>query len=200
MTDPAYGGFGPRRDRARQLREAAGVHAAPFYGVHAARLGIITDRPYTLDGPDGDPMNPKTVGTWLSHRMLWAACLLTDADRFFLLEDDALFPSDWQTRFDQMMWDVPTDWDFINVGPCCAEDKPKKHIEGNVYSVEGGPMCLHAYLVRKRALQTLIETQDEVGCYAPIDISILVHSLPKLRAYTILPRIVNQLDHEHLAR
>lgn len=199
LTDPTYGDLGPRRDRARALRESRGLFAEPFYGIHARRLGIMTSRVYTLDGPGGDPMNPKTVGTWLSHRALWAACLLTQGDdEFFLLEDDAVFPEDWTAKFDAARWDLPSDWDFVNFGACCAEDKEKEHIAGPIYKVDGGPMCLHAYLVKRRALMTLIETQDEVGCYAPIDISVLVHTLPKLAAYTVLPRVAEQLDFDEL--
>lgn len=200
LTDPSYGDFGPRRDRARRLRESVGVHADPFYGLHAARLGIVSTRLYALDHPEApEPLTPKNVGTWLSHRALWAACLLLSDDLFLLLEDDALFPPDWAERTSRALANTPDDWDLLNLGACCTEGKPQRHVAPTLYEIEGGPMCLHAYFVRRRALKTLLETQDAVGCTEPIDISVLRHSFPKLRVYAVLPRIVQQLDLESLA-
>ena len=55
----------------------------------------------------------------------------------------------------------------------------------------------HGYILHRRALDVLIDTQDEARCYAPIDISLMFHSLARLqRVYTVLPRIVDQFDKE----
>jgi GR25 family glycosyltransferase involved in LPS biosynthesis len=194
VTDSEYGEFGPRRERARMLRESVGIHAENFYGLHAARLGLESNRLYILDGPPGARLSPKNVGTWISHRALWAACLLLPDTEFLLLEDDALFPQDWAVRLAEVLRHVPEDWDLINLGACCATDKPREHVAGPLYTVTGGPMCLHAYIVQRRALPILIWSQDAAGCAAPIDISVLSHSYSALRVYTVLPRIVDQLD------
>jgi hypothetical protein len=199
VTDPTYGEFGPRTDRARRLREQVGVYAETFWGLHAPHLGIESWLPYTLNGPPTRPMSQKSVGTWLSHRALWAACLLTPDDEFLILEDDALFPSDWSELLASTLLDAPTKWDLINFGACCAADKPKRHVRGSLYVVQGGPMCFHTYLVRRSARRVLKDSQDEARCYAPIDISVMMHSLPRLRAYAVLPRIVEQIDFPTLA-
>lgn len=199
LTDSNYGEFGPRQDRAKSLRESVGLHAEPFYGIHAARAGLVSEKLYMGDGPPGAMLTSKSVGTWISHRTLWAACLLLKDEEFLLLEDDAFFPSDWATRLSHISREVPSDWDLINIGACCAMDKPRELITGSIYTVTGGPMCLHAYLVRRRALLTLIETQDEAGCAAPVDISAMLHSYPLLKCYTVLPRIVEQLDFDTIA-
>ena len=202
LTDPSYGDLGPRQDRARKLREAAGVRADPFYGLHAARLGLESNRLYTLDDPAGSKLSPKNVGTWLSHRALWAACLLLPPsdDLFLLLEDDALFPENWTERLSSALACVPEGWDLLNLGACCTMDKPLRHIAGEIYDVTGGPMCLHAYLVKRSTLGVLIETQDQVGCAEPIDISAVRHSYPMLNVYAVLPRIVDQIDLTDLPR
>ncbi len=199
LTDPRYGEFGPRQDRAKTLRESVGLHADPFYGIHAARAGLVSTKLYMFDGPPGATLTSKSVGTWISHRALWAACLLLKDEEFLLLEDDAFFPSDWAARLSTVSRDVPSDWDIVNIGACCAMDKPRMLVAGSVYIVDGGPMCLHAYLVKRRALRVLIETQDEAGCAAPVDISTVLHSYARLNCYTILPRIVEQLDFDTLA-
>lgn len=199
LTDLSYGGKGPRTTRGFEAREAVGVRASVFWGIHAERLGLRSDRLYTLDGPPGSYLEPKIVGCWLSHRALWAACLLLSHEEFLLIEDDASFPVDWAQRMHRALQDTPKGWDFINLGPCCAMDKTKTHVQGEIYEIPDA-MCLHAYCVTRNGLATLIKTQDAVGCGEPIDISVSRHSLPHMRAYAVLPRIVEQLDMPDLVR
>jgi GR25 family glycosyltransferase involved in LPS biosynthesis len=199
LTDLSYGDKGPRTTRGFEAREAVGVRADVFWGIHAMQLGLKSDRLYMLDGPPGSYLAPKIVGCWLSHRALWAACLLLPENEFLLLEDDASFPVNWAQRTHQALRDVPKDWDFINIGPCCAMDKPMEHVNGEIY-VAPGAMCLHAYYVTRKGLITLIKTQDAIGCGEPIDISVSRHSLPHMKAYVVLPRIVDQLDMPDLVR
>jgi GR25 family glycosyltransferase involved in LPS biosynthesis len=173
-----------------------GVQAQFFHGIDAAKLGIHTKNPYLIDGPPpaGEPpykVGPKVVGCWLSHRALWAALLLLPDEHVLVLEDDALFPPGWQRRFDQAMADVPAGFDLLFVGSCCTADKPKSLVRGEVWDVRY-PFCGHGYVVAKKALPVLIKTQDAATCYAPIDVSMAIHSLPNLRAYTVLPRILDQ--------
>jgi GR25 family glycosyltransferase involved in LPS biosynthesis len=123
--------------------------------------------------------------------MLWAACLLLDDDAFLVLEDDAQLAPDWAGAFAQALRDVPPDWDGLYLGSCCTGGYPRRHVRGRVYEVRY-PLCTHAYAVRRKALGALIETQDAATCYGPIDITLRLHSWPRLRCYTILPRLANQ--------
>lgn len=172
-----------------------GVEAQLFYGVHAAQLGVETTLPYEVDGGPGCGfrIGPLATGCWLSHRMLWSALLLLPDERFLVLEEDAQFPPDWRERIDQAMKDAG-EFDVLLVGSCCTRDKPRKHIAGSVYEVRW-PVCSHGYIVRRHALETMIATQDEARCYAPIDISLTFHTYPRMsRVYTVLPRILSQHD------
>lgn len=197
MTDPTYGELGPRQDRARVAREAVGVHAIPFFGIHAARLGLSVLQPYVLNPRES--LSSKNVGTWLSHRSLWAACLLMQDSTFLLLEDDALFPVNWRARFIEAVSAVPAKgWDLINFGACCAVDKPKQHFKGPLYTMTAGPMCLHAYLVKREALRVLCESLDAAGIDAPVDIAAMLYAYPKLKTFVVLPRVVSQIDLETL--
>lgn len=176
-----------------------------FQGIHATKLGVDTTLTYEVDVPgSGYKMGPKPTGIWLSHRAVWAACLLMDSDvtsgrdvdaerdEFLILEDDALFVEDWKTRFDAAMMAMPRDWNAVFLGSCCAADKPTRHIFGEVYEVKW-PMCLQAVLYRRRALRHMILTSDSARCYAPIDISLTFHTFETLGGvYTILPRLVHQ--------
>jgi len=170
-----------------------GIEATFFRGIHAARLGLYTELPYQYDsGPESDfKIPPKAVGCWLSHRALWAALLLMDQDITLVVEDDAAFPSNWRQRTEKSIQDAG-DFDMLFIGSCCAEDKPRYHVAGDVYDVRW-PFCTHAYVVRKRALKILIDELDKARCYGPIDISLGLHAFSKLSAvYTVLPRIVDQ--------
>lgn len=182
--------------RTKQHFAERGVDAQFFRGIHAPKLGVHTVNPYLVDGPPAPgeaPFNigPKVVGCWLSHRALWAALLLLPDEHFFVLEDDAIFPEGWRTRFERSLADAPTDFDVLYFGSCCAKDKNKTLIRGDVWDVRY-PFCTHGYVVAKKALPILIETQDAAGCYAPIDVSMVFHSFPKLKVYTVLPRLLGQ--------
>ena len=183
--------------RTCQHHSERGVIAQFFYGIHAPKLGVETTLPYEVDSPgSGFKIGPKPTGCWLSHRALWAACLLLPDDLFFIIEDDAKFPEDWSARVNQAVLDA-TDFDVLYIGSCCTGDKPTRHVAGNVYEVQW-PFCTHGYIVRRSALHTLIETQDEARCYAPIDVSLALHSLPKLKTRVVKPRILDQFDTEIL--
>lgn len=171
-----------------------GVQADFFFGLHADKLGLRTIHPYELDVPgSGWNMGPAPTGCWISHRALWAALLLLPDEEFFVIEDDAKFPENWKERFDAALRDAPDDWDMIWMGSCCTGGKTDIHIKGDIHQVLY-PLCTHGYVVRRRALPVLIDTQDEARCYAPIDISLSIHSMPRLHVYTVMPRILEQFE------
>jgi GR25 family glycosyltransferase involved in LPS biosynthesis len=198
---------GAREERARKHLADLGINARFFYGLDAAALGLQTLNPYEVDGGPGCGFNMgfKPTGTWISHRATWAACLLlgpefrgrtndADRDEFLILEDDVRIEPAWQERFEAALAAAPRDWNVIFFGSCCTDGKPKEHIAGEVFRVEW-PMCLHMYLVRRRALREMIATQDAATCYGPIDITLLFHTFPKMGGvYTVLPRLADQFD------
>ncbi len=170
-----------------------GVDAQFFYGFDAVKLGVDTTCVYERDSPgSGYKMGQKPTGIWLSHRSLWAALLLLPDDLFLILEDDASFPVDWRGRVGSAIVDAG-DFDVLFVGSCCTGDKPRTHIAGAVYEVRW-PICLQGYVVRRSALETMIKTQDDARCYAPMDISLVLHTFEQLKVRTVLPRILDQFN------
>lgn len=169
-----------------------GIEAEPFNGISAAVSGLKTTHPYEVDAPgSGWNIGPKPVATWLSFYMLWGALNLLPDQHFLTLEWDCCFPENWRQRTEAALRDVPPDFDVLFLGSCCAMDKPKTHVAGEVWDVRY-PMCGHATVIAKKALPVLLRTQRRV--YAPLDISVAAWSLPELKTFTVLPRIAGQFD------
>lgn len=172
--------------------KAAGIEAECFNGISASVSGLKTTYPYEVDAPgSGWKIGSKTVATWVSFYMLWSAMNLLPDSHFWQLEWDCRFPEDWRARVEQALRDVPTDFDLLFVGSCCANGAAKTHVKGEVWDVRY-PQCGHSLIIAKKALPVLLRTQRKV--YAPLDISVKLHSCPLLKCYTILPRVCDQFD------
>lgn len=179
-----------RKEAARVHFEERGLRVEFFDGIHAEKFGLRTVHPYEIDHPGTDyKMGPSSVGNCLSQIMLWGALSVLWDDHFLVLEDDARFQPDWHKRMIGAMNDVPQDFDMLYIGSCCTQTKNPLRVKGDVFTVHW-PMCTHAYIVARKAIPVLLATQRKI--YAPIDISLSLHSLPLLKVYTVLPRIVDQ--------
>ncbi len=160
-----------------------------FYGVNAEAWGLTTTHPYDRNG--GSEIVPrKHVGLHLSHWILWNLfAASSDEDCFSVMEDDVHLAIDWRPRVEHAEACLPADWDICLLGHCNALDKPREHVRGTVFKVTY-PQCTHWYLVRRKALHTLIETQRKA--WAPIDLSLIFGSYPQLNVYTVVPRLAQQ--------
>lgn len=169
-----------------------GIVAETFNGIHGATSGLRTIFPYEVDAPgSGWNIGMKPVATWLSFYMLWSAWNLLPDSHFLQLEWDCHFPDNWRERTEAALRDVPADFDMLFLGSCCCKGRPQTHVKGEIWDVHW-PQCGHATIFAKKALPTILATQRKV--YAPMDISMMFHTLPKLRVFTVLPRICTQFD------
>ncbi len=169
-----------------------GIEAEEFSAISANESGLVTVHPYEVDNPgSGWKIGPKPTSCWVSFYMLWSALNLLPDEYFLTLEWDAQFPTDWKERTDRALRAVPKDFDMLFLGSCCCGDQSKTHISDEIYDVRY-PQCGHATIIAKKALPVILRTQRKV--YAPIDISLKFHTLPQLKVYTVLPRIVNQFS------
>lgn len=174
--------------------KARGLEVEPFNGIHGDTAGLKTIFPYERDAPgSGWNIGIKPVATWLSFYMLWSALQYMPETHFLTLEWDCHFPDNWRERAERALRDVPPDFDLLYLGSCCAQDKPKRHVAGEVWEVKY-PLCGHCTVVAKKALPVMLATQRKV--YAPLDISLLLHTMPLLKVFTVLPRIANQFEKE----
>ncbi len=188
----------PERTAAAKAHFAErGVDGITFVdGIHAETFGLYTTHPYLIDDPKrgGHIIPQRQVGCMLSHFMLWTALsLLDEAGPFLILEDDAEFSEDWAARLNWALKNTPSDVDLLYIGSGLTEDKPKTQVAFNVWEVMY-PLCTHAYIVWKKALPVLLSTQRDI--WAPVDLSLYFRSLPLLKVYTVLPRIVSQRNME----
>jgi hypothetical protein len=169
-----------------------GIEAEVFNGIHAIDSGLRTTHCYEVDAPgSGWNIGLKPVATWLSFYMMWSAMNLLPDEYFMTLEWDAKFQPDWRARTEAALRDVPKDFDLLLLGSCCCADRPKTQIAGDVWEVKY-PQCGHATIVAKKALPIILRTQRKV--YAPLDISLVFHTMPLLKVYTVLPRIADQFN------
>jgi hypothetical protein len=190
--------FPDRIARAKLHFDAAGLPEVEFFeGLYAQEAGLLTSHLYEVDNPGTNfRMGPKPVGIWLGHWALWSHLVHAYApdERVMILEDDALFQPDWKEKFeDALEHDVPADYDILYPGHCCCVSAANIHISGTVFKTTGA-QCNHCYVIRVGMLPLALRTLRKV--WAPIDIQMTFELLAKIKAYAIIPRIVDQFDTE----
>jgi GR25 family glycosyltransferase involved in LPS biosynthesis len=186
---------GPREKECVKYMESFGIKAVPIYGFRASNCGISTEY---YNSVKKDRMGVKSIVAGLSHFSVWATIkwavesgAYPKDQPFLVVEDDCKFVSDnWKEKLTEELQHVPEDWDVIYVGSCCAAPyEYNRHIGGNVYRLTHG-MCTHCYYVTYEGACMLMKTNQKVWC--PIDIQMLVDSIPFMKFYGILPRLAYQ--------
>lgn len=186
---------GPREKECVEYMAGFGIKAVPIYGFRASNCGISTEY---YNSVNKDRMQVKSIVAGLSHFSVWSAIkwavesgAYPKDQPFLVVEDDCKFVSDdWKEKLTEELQHVPEDWEVIYVGSCCAAPyEDNKHIGGNVYRLTRG-MCTHCYYVNYEGACMLMKTNQKVWC--PIDIQMLVDSIPHMKFYGILPRLAYQ--------
>lgn len=166
-----------------------------FWGINATAAGLdglSTVNTYEIDNPgSGYRMGPKPTGIWLSHYMLLNHIMHTNAEHAMILEDDAKFEDGWKPKLEQALKDVPSNFDFLHPGYCCAEGHPRTHVKGDVYETKHA-QCTHCYVVRRGAIPFVLGRLRKI--WSPIDIAFVFEVFPHLRTYAIMPRLVSQFN------
>ena len=137
----------------------------------------------------GERLEVKHVAATLTHYLLWCVMKYQPDESFVALEFDVRFVDGWRQQFDDAMSVLPDDWDLVNLGAACCKGRETHHVAKNLYDVRY-PLSGHAYLYRKKCLETLLTIHQKIN--APLDIAMFMMSLPKLRCYSILPRLCEQ--------
>ena len=137
----------------------------------------------------GERLEAKHVAATLTHILLWQTMKYQPDESFVALEFDVRFVDGWKQQFDEAMSVLPDDWDIVYLGSCCCKDREMYPVAKNLYDVRY-PLCGHAIMYRKKCLEMLLTVHQKINM--PLDIAMFHLSLPRLRCYTILPRIVEQ--------
>jgi GR25 family glycosyltransferase involved in LPS biosynthesis len=166
-----------------------------FYGINGKKSGLRTVIPYEYDAPgSGYLIPPEHLGCTVSHWILWNSLLFENSteDMFMVVEDDAIFRPNWKHALESALSCMPDDWDILYLGSCCAADKIKNQIGPNLF--EGMPFCTHCYVVRKKALETLVSTNEQF--YGKVDIQMYLNNRHLLKCFTVFTRVVDQHETE----
>ena len=108
-----------------------------------------------------DLRNLGAVGCFLSHRAVLQHCgtlPVADTAGHLILEDDAVFPKDFSSRWDAVKQRIPTDWDMVYLGINGAKGHAVSDGILKMYTVKdsSGNWGTHAYIVRHGALRSKI--------------------------------------------
>jgi GR25 family glycosyltransferase involved in LPS biosynthesis len=182
-----------RKEEAQKYFEQLGMKVEFFEGVHGKSFGLKTTIPNYSTIPGREYFIPQgAVGCILSHLMLWNILIRQPEEEFLILEDDAILEDGFAEKFDKFTNELPPDWQMVFLGwqPAGHEftKMPSTHVTDNI--VITTPVCTHAYMVKKSALNTLIETNQLA--WDALDHQILRRSLPKIKHYAFSPPIVKQ--------
>lgn len=183
-----------KEKRCIRYMKSFGIDAVPIYGFRAHNCGISTDYYHNREK---EKAKVKTIVAGLSHFAAWSAikwmveAKLTDHRTFLIVEDDVEFlDKNWKSLANDNLQFVPNDWHVVYLGSCCADPiEDHGYIAANLYRLVRG-MCTHAYLVNYEGACKLLETNQKV--WGPIDIQMLIDSMPRMNFYGILPRLATQ--------
>lgn len=167
-----------------------GIEHRLIRGINANKWGLVTTNQYHMDGPErATTIDPKHVGLHLSHYVAWSMQELNGWHEMTVLEDDCRFDRDWQQRYRAARKLLPRDWDILLLGSAHTQHRNKQQVAGDIWEC-WWPLTTHAYIVNEKALPILMATQEYA--WAPIDISLTHRTYPRLRVYSILPRLAYQ--------
>lgn len=184
----------------------AGITDAKFVSaINGVQMGIIGTHEYNLDNPNngGHLIGQKYTASFLSQYMVYNVMNNLPNEYYLFCECDAVFPDNFLRKLELEMFNLPNDFDFLFIESCCANDKPKDHVGGNVFKIRKsrGYPCMYplggaCYIISKKCLPHVISTQRDA--YAPADLSLGMHSFYAMDVYAILPRLVQQKGNENL--
>lgn len=157
-------------------------------GVHGLTWGLETVLRYTDDGDPDYCVSTGHVGLDLSHWHLWQHLLHSPGDEWLVLEDDAVLCPEFEPRYEAAYSQLPSGWQLAYVG-WIPSGRGEYELSERVGLVEG-PFGTHALLLRRSALDVLLDTC--ALAWAHIDIQVGARALPHLRHYAFRPSLVSQ--------
>ena len=192
--------WGQKQEKLTLLEEHLRENNVPswsyYFGFNGRGLKIREFKDVTYYG-DPEELRGKAIGQHLTHWGLWASLKMASErnqndSMWTIIEDDFRFKENWSKIYHDVMEDLPGDWDIVLFGNCCTLGLDLEKITDNLY--KGGALCLHWYMIKRRALDVLLETNRMVQ--GRIDVQMLRQSYKHLNAYTVLPSIAGQADTE----
>lgn len=180
-----------------------------IYGGSAAQgdgFGIQGLHLYEYDNPGGKhQIGVANTALCLSMYIVYNVENVLPNTHFFFLEDDTRFNEGWRAVVEEALKEIPADFDFLFVGSCCSGGKEKTKVGANLYRFPNThkkyaeyPLCGNAYIVAKKAIPKILDTQRDA--YVNADINLAVNTFPYLNVYAILPRVCEQNNNTELPK
>ncbi len=149
---------------------------------------------------------PGAAGCFESHLKTIRTAIDERAMSPLILEDDALFRSNWAMNLDHAVQQLPGNWDMLYLGysldPIADEAKAIDFHGPNLLALPKGCFTTHAYCIKhaslKDILQELLAIQSN-RCRAPGDINLQIDQAylmlaPRHAVYGVYPMAVTQRD------
>lgn len=174
-------------DTARHL-DSLGIKWERFNGFDNQLTQLLPVRTFDLDRV-GEKIGSKHIAATLSHMAIWYVMMYQPDDHFIVFEYDVRVAPNFEEQYEEVMRNLPEDWQVCFLGSCCCAGRKQERVADKIYKVDM-PLCGHALMYRKSALWPLIHAHQEI--YQPLDIAMVKQSLPNLKSYVVLPRIVEQ--------
>lgn len=175
-----------------------GINPEVVLGFDGAITGLATRYSYDVDNPGTNfHICSRTISLALTHMLAWKIALHSPGEVFCFFEDDVRFTDDWASHAKPSLDYLNNDWlekykenwGILYLGSCCCDNRKMTQIQDRLHMVYYA-QCLHAYVVKRHALQVLFDACEKF--YAPIDIAVCLHALPVLKTFALLPRVAEQ--------
>jgi glycosyl transferase family 25 len=157
-----------------------------------ADVGLKASRFKAIEGQDEDPAKAAMIGCFNSHKAIWEKVKESKWDNVLILEDDAVFASNFNAVLDCALTELPEDYDLLYLG--ASPDNSQWRHNDNTFEVvrpADHQWCTHAYVVNKKVVDKLLKKASVM--YAAID-QVLVDLQPYVQTYATDPYIVFQDD------
>lgn len=157
-----------------------------------AEVGLKASRFKAIEGQEEDPAKAAMIGCFNSHKSIWEKIKESKWDNVLILEDDALFASNFNAVLDCALSELPEDYDLLYLG--ASPDNGQWRHNDNTFEVvrpADHQWCTHAYMVNKKVVEKLLDKASVM--YAAID-QVLVDLQPYIQTYATDPYIVTQDD------
>lgn len=159
-----------------------------FYGLDTIKCGVTADiiqkQKYTILDTW---VTVGAVGCYISHYMLWQNIMDSDADTFFIVEDDVSLMDNFTDVFTEYFQNVPSDWDIIYVGHESIHLVNPKVINNKVSQCI--PACTYAYVIKKKTIPMLLELAP---IDMPVDTLIRLKLGDRIKSYAFTPKLATQ--------
>lgn len=209
-------------------KELAGLDYELFYGkdkqqfslAELKRDGIYNESIAKLNHRYGKPMWDGQVGCAWSHAEVYRDVLQEGYNRVLILEDDIVVDEKVIENFEEVVKELPADWDLIYFGFAEREKAPltaplkktfyhlarrfggfkfshnsinhlyPKKVSAHMYQA-GYHDCTHAYAITNEAAGKLLSLQQPISFVAD---NLLAYAVTNeiVKGYIILPKFINQ--------